>query len=466
MSEVEIEGAVKGSGKRAIAFLAKELGMGGAYAEEVLSNAKVEYNKDCDKLSDNERAAVAKAIKSLFRKKSAPAIAMEDKSMVAPLPFVTLKARKTGILRKETFNEAVDEFFVRSMEQEDNEEVEKTVGKIKSKLERRLGIQKKSLDHIKKLADELKEKGDMIYTKFDKVQASVDKIKKTADEKGWKATAKLAQVDHKKKIMVIDGLNVFLDKPLTKSAAAYYERSKKTRAKIEGLEKSIRETERLMKEGFKEKAKTVSIEKRSEKKLWYEKFRWFKSSEGVLCIAGKDATTNDILIKKHVENDDKIVHAEISGSPFTVVNGGSKKTLEEAAEFTASYSKAWKAGVGVIDAYWVLPDQVSKTTKAGEYMGKGSFMVYGRKNKMKPELGLAIGFHENNITSGPILSVSSVTKKFVVIRPGQTSSRELAKQVKARIFSKCSKKEQDVLRNINIDEIQRLVPAGKGSLEK
>ena len=29
-------------------------------------------------------------------------------------------------------------------------------------------------------------------------------------------------------------------------------------------------------------------------KEWYEKFRWFYSSEGFLCIGGRDSTTNDI----------------------------------------------------------------------------------------------------------------------------------------------------------------------------
>ena len=44
------------------------------------------------------------------------------------------------------------------------------------------------------------------------------------------------------------------------------------------------------------------------KKLWYERFRWFITSDGLLAIGGKDATSNDILIKRHTEENDLIFH--------------------------------------------------------------------------------------------------------------------------------------------------------------
>lgn len=442
MSEEEMADTIKTSGKRAIAFLARNLSMGGNYAEAVLTKAKVDYDKDCDKLTAKERTSVAKSIKQLIRKKE----------------------------KVKGFNDEVDEFFVKGMEKESVTEEGRAADKRKKGLEHRLEVQKKSLDHVRKLADELKKSGDMIYEKFDKVQKTVDRIKKAAEDKGWDEAEKDKEVksfDPKAKIVILtDGLKILLDKPLTKSAELYYEKSKKARAKIDGLKKSIKETEVLISKAGEAKVEKVRIEKKKTKKNWYDAFRWFKSSEGVLCVSGKDAATNELLIKRHAEKNDKIVHAEISGSPFTVVKAGGRKTLEEAAQFTASYSRAWRAGVGVVDAYWVLPDQVSKKTPAGEYMGRGSFMVYGRKNRMKSELALAIGFHDNSIIGGPVRSVAARTKKLVVIRPGKTSSKELAKQIKALLFSKCSKAEQEVLRTLNIEKIQRLVPAGMGSLEK
>ena len=36
-----------------------------------------------------------------------------------------------------------------------------------------------------------------------------------------------------------------------------------------------------------------------ENRQWYEKFRWFTSSEGFLVVAGKDTVSNEVLIKKY-----------------------------------------------------------------------------------------------------------------------------------------------------------------------
>ena len=58
---------------------------------------------------------------------------------------------------------------------------------------------------------------------------------------------------------------------------------------------SVKERELIRK---KRRKKT---EKKNRKQEWYEKFHWFFSSEDFLCIGGKDATSNEIIIKKHTE---------------------------------------------------------------------------------------------------------------------------------------------------------------------
>ena len=42
-------------------------------------------------------------------------------------------------------------------------------------------------------------------------------------------------------------------------------------------------------------------------------------------------------------------------------------------------------------AYWVTPDQVSKTAPSGEYLTVGSFMIRGKKNFLPPSQ-LTMGF--------------------------------------------------------------------------
>ena len=130
-----------------------------------------------------------------------------------------------------------------------------------------------------------------------------------------------------------------------------------------------------------------ALAKRKEEmanKQWYEKFRWFTSSDGFLVVAGKDTVSNEVLIKKYTKQEDVVFHAEITGSPFVVVKAQGKEiseqTLKEAAEAAASYSRAWRENAGTADVYWVKVDQLSKSGSSGESIPHGAFFVVGKRN--------------------------------------------------------------------------------------
>ncbi len=96
-----------------------------------------------------------------------------------------------------------------------------------------------------------------------------------------------------------------------------------------------------------------------------------------------------------MDNHDLVFHTDMAGSPFCIVKTGGKEvgraTKEEAAIFTASYSRAWRQGLSTLDVFFVNPDQVSKTAQSGEFMGKGAFMVRGKTSYLHPRLGLLAG---------------------------------------------------------------------------
>lgn len=114
---------------------------------------------------------------------------------------------------------------------------------------------------------------------------------------------------------------------------------------------------------------------RAMSKEWYEKFRWMYSSDGFLIIGGKDASQNEILVKKHLEPTDIFAHADLPGGSVVVVKSGGKeipdRTKAEAAAFAVAFSRAWKAGIGVADGYWVRPDQVTKAPPQGSTLARG-----------------------------------------------------------------------------------------------
>ncbi len=71
-----------------------------------------------------------------------------------------------------------------------------------------------------------------------------------------------------------------------------------------------------------EMEKVLVPQKRVKKELkWYEKLRWFLTSDGLLVIGGRDATTNEMVVKKHMENRDIYFHSDIHGAASIILKG-------------------------------------------------------------------------------------------------------------------------------------------------
>ncbi len=271
-------------------------------------------------------------------------------------------------------------------------------------------------------------------------------------------------------------IKIDLRKSIPENAKTYYERSKKAKKKIPGLKKAIESTrEKLDAVKEKEEIPEEPKIKKKQKKKWYEGYRWFTSSDGFLVLGGKDASTNETLVKKHLEPNDLVFHAEIQGAPFFIVKNPEAKeipdtTINEASQAAASYSKAWSMGMGSANVYYIKPDQVSKTPPSGEYLPKGAFMIYGKKNWVRDvELKLAIGFifnEEVEVTGGPITSVSSKTSYYSVFGVGDVKSKRLSEEIKKEVARKTTAEDGRLLKKTGIDDIQRWIPSGKGRLIK
>ncbi len=248
-------------------------------------------------------------------------------------------------------------------------------------------------------------------------------------------------------------------KSLEQNAEVYFEKAKKAKRKITGTEEAIVKLKKRLEDLKKEEiVKKKKVEKVERKKEWYEKFHWFFSSEGFLCIGGRDATSNEIVIKKHAEKDDLIFHTDISGSPFFIIKSEGKKvgepTMDEAAQADASYSKAWKTGVSTTEVYMIKPDQVSKEAKAGEYMAKGAFMIYGKRKYFSPDIKIAVGIKDGIIIGGAVDAVKKNAEKFVIVIQGKGKTSAIAKKI------------QKKLKGGDLDEIIRMLPAGGCEISK
>jgi predicted ribosome quality control (RQC) complex YloA/Tae2 family protein len=216
-----------------------------------------------------------------------------------------------------------------------------------------------------------------------------------------------------------------------------------------------------------------------ESKHWYERYRWFVTTDGHLVIGGRDASSNSAVIRKHMTENDIVFHAEIHGSPFFLVKNARNREngnfVDETAQATVSFSRAWKDGLSSGDAYWVFPNQVKKGAPTGQYLPKGSFVIEGKRNFCKGvELKLSIGLIqiENKrytIVCGPSNAIRRRSLVFASLLPGGSDPMNLAKKVKSefvRVISEFDSDLADYLKKIVLDEIIRMLPSGQSKIER
>ncbi|MAE43124.1 hypothetical protein CMO93_05090 [Candidatus Woesearchaeota archaeon] len=250
-----------------------------------------------------------------------------------------------------------------------------------------------------------------------------------------------------------------LKKSIEENASDYYDKAKKLKKKITGAEEALKKSQKKLRQLQQKKEKLEAEEEKKSiakgrKKEWYEKFRWFLSSDNFLVLGGRDATSNEIIIKKHTDTDDIVLHTDMAGSPFFVIKAANKKipesTIKEAADATCTFSRAWKLGLQNSDVFYVNPDQVTKKAKSGEYLTKGAFMIYGKTNYIENKINLAIGITKDNaVMAGPIEAVKKHCKKYITLKQGDEKVSNIAKKINHKFDNM-----------LDLDEIIRVLPAG------
>ena len=358
-----------------------------------------------------------------------------------------------------------------------------------NKFEKRLRLQQETLDNFHKTIEDSQHKGEIIYSNYTTIEnivtvvnqarskdysfKEIGKTLKKAKKDGM-AEAQIYESIDKLGVLTlrIDDTTLNIDPKLTipENAENYYEKAKKAKRKTKGAEIAIENTKKQL-EDIKAK-KDIAMEniavpkKRVKKNLkWYEKLRWFVSSDGHLVIGGRDANSNESVVKKYLEPNDIYLHADIHGASSTAIklNGDdvNDNLLKESGEFAASFSSAWSMGFTSQDVFWVHPDQVTKTPESGEFLAKGSFVIRGHRNYIRgARVKLAIGivdYEGKRIMAGPIESLEKHCDNYVVIKPGFTKKEAIAKKIIHKI------NEDDLL---TLDDIIRVLPSGKCDIDE
>ncbi|MDP6155103.1 MAG: ribosome rescue protein RqcH [Candidatus Thermoplasmatota archaeon] len=463
----------------AVRCLAMELNLGGAMAEEVLKRSVIDKNRTVKSLSQEEMKSIADIIHKLLEETLQAGDSFAYKKAgeirkISRFPLEGIAGDKEWELEKFPSLNGILEKIALSKGDYEEAEVDGADGidgsthdpKV-AKVLRKITQQEKGIKKFEAEIERNSELADLVYLNYQRLEGIIKALREAQMKFGWKEVRKriknipdISSIDQSTwRAGVLlphsDGVkrevSIEVKKDVNENAAAYFEKAKKSRAKMKGaklaLETSYVELEKAKKKAEKRVAETEKISqvKKSTKKNWFESYRWFISSDSNVVIGGKDAKTNEKIVKKYLDKGARYIHTDVHGSPSVVVlphSDGeeiSGRTLKEGGIFSACFSRSWARQVGSQTAYWVNPDQVSKSPQSGEFLPKGSFIVRGKRNWMaKLEMRIAVGRvridGDEKYMSGPISALEVHSDEYVIIVPGEIEKNTLAKRL-SKIFN-------------------------------
>lgn len=395
----------------------------------------------------------------------------------------------------DTFSHTLDEFFGVSDTELEDEELQSEQTKEQQRLQRIIDKQSEGIESLKANAEELRVFGELIYSHFSLAQEVLNTVSKArSDGHPWDEIIRKIEEGKTKGIpsaLIIEriipsqgqiianmsGSKISLDIRLSAqdNAAHAYDQAKKSENKVKGAQMQIDRTRAKLEKLEVSLAEPV-IKKASvkiRKKRWYEKFRWFTSSEGYLILGGRDIKSNEDIAKHQMNANDIFLHASIHGAPYTLIKvpdeAPGQQTIDEAAQFAVTFSRAWQDGLSGGDAYWVNPEQVSFSPPSGEHLPAGSVMIYGTKNllrKVAVELAVGVLLEEEYAIpiSGPPTAIQAQTEYFVRVLPGDDKKGQVVKTIQAALKKLVPEEQSHLVSQIPQEDLMRCLPAGGGKV--
>ncbi|MEF8883363.1 MAG: ribosome rescue protein RqcH [Halapricum sp.] len=512
--------------------LATQLNFGGLYGEELCSRAGVPYNQDIDETDEEDFEALYREIESLSTRLGEGDLDArvyyegdgEDRVRVdvTPFPLAEYTDRKSEPF--DTFNEALDEYFA-NVDADHDDRGESGSGRQRPDFEAEIEKQKRiiqqqqgAIEDFEDDAEAEREQAELLYANYDLVDEvlstvqsaredghSWDDIEATFEEgaeQGIDAAEAVVGIDGSEGTVTMDveGTRITLDAEdgVEKNADRLYTEAKRIEEKKEGAKEAIEDTRKRLEEveAEREAWEAADGEEGDEEdeedeaeidwlarssipirqnEQWYERFRWFHTSDGFLVIGGRNADQNEELVKKYLDRGDLFFHTQAHGAPATILKatGPSESpdddieipasSREEAAQFAVSYSTVWKEGKYAADVYTVDHDQVTKTPESGEYLEKGSFAIRGDRTYYEDTpVGVAVGITcepETRVIGGPPSAIEPQAETTIEVEPGRYAQNDIAKRL-YREFKGRFADDTFVRKVASPDLIQEFLPPG------
>ena len=459
---------IKKSEVEAVRWIGKNLGFPKKYAEEIFCRAVIDPKKQSNLLTDQQIKNLFETTYNLVQdiihgNHKTIIIKKIDSQEIYPIVIQT----NQKFVTMNSFMEGLDLIFTQDIidagKQIQTGETDKKIKECQTRLEEQTKaietvLQKSNkISSVAKIIIEFATKGILSINDERSVallleqNVVIDNIKgiphiKIADEK--------IKINPKSSLHTIASALFDESKKQANAVATIRLQLTKTQKKIQKLQ-STEQTE-------KESVKFNEIIKRT----WFQRYRWFFTTDNMIAIGGRDSSSNSAAIRKHLEKGDKVFHAEIHGSPFFILKNAINATtssLNEVAHATVCFSRAWKEAMYGTNAYWVNPEQIKKAAPSGQFLSKGSFIIDGQRNFVKiSTLRLAVGIlrygDDGNclLTCGPIEPIKNKCLCYAIIEPSSDDSVLAAKKIKFEF----TRVHEAITKTIPLDEFVRVLPAG------
>jgi len=443
-------------------WIGKTLGLPRKYIEEITRLAKVESKKKGVEISNEEIkrlfGSATQIVNNVVTGKHDPEIVRGDETNVNPISLAGENCEKIA-----SFMDGLDTVFTESILTKGKTIQSSPFAKKIAELETRLDEQTKAISIVTEKSEKIAKVANSLFDGASQGISSMDDpkitilLKKNNSEIVKEKGITYLKVEDEK-------IKIDLNSSLHTTASTLFNESKKQKAAISSIDKLLEKTEKELQKVVKkgEDVKQVSVTQ-IRKKNWFERYRWFYTTDGVLAVGGRDSSSNSAIVRKHLEKNDKVFHAEISGSPFFLLKDNVEATpasLTEVAHATVCFSKVWKEAIYGSSAYWVNPDQVKKGAPSGQSMAKGSFMIEGQRNFVKIstlKMCVAIIKHEESylLTCGPP-SMKDTAVCYVMIEPTGQDMADVAKRIRHEFLSR----NEEIAKPFSIDDYVRVLPSG------
>ncbi|MEM0384746.1 MAG: NFACT family protein [Candidatus Caldarchaeum sp.] len=439
-------------GSPVVASLSRDLGLGGKYAEEVLYRAGVEKRRKTSSLSEEERTRIAVALKDLFDEMAKPRPRVYKRGLEAvPSPVELKSLHDLEFVEKTSFSEAVLEAYINEVGRRRMDEEKKAIQQKVEALEKEKGDKLFAIEKLRRRIDDLENfinrTKPLTYMLEDPWTAPREAV-----EEVFASTGCRAELGENTLTLQMGELRLVLRRTssIHRELGKLYDELKTLKNSVVKLSAEVEQIDDRVRR-LTSGSELAGLEKHLPKptpRRQVKPFREFTTSGGFLAMSGRDSRSNIKLLKQHLAANDVVFHTEVAGSPATVLKDGgraSEADIMEAAQFTASYSRAWREMFSNASVYYVAADQVSFTPPSGQFLPKGSFMVYGQRRYVSAELRLAAVRMEKGFTVVPYLTALRSGRSFVELRPGRTLAEDAAIKVLSLMEATLSKEEADML---------------------